>query len=97
MPDRAAADKFEPGPRRGYPPRGRTARVTRAAPKAMATLGQARADSSLLDAPQAMAFSFVHTLDVHLDSPLATLPLCDPVLADVIGGAAQNVFFEALT
>ena len=30
---------------------------------------------------KAMAFRFVHTADVHLDSPLATLVLRDPELA----------------
>jgi DNA repair protein SbcD/Mre11 len=38
-----------------------------------------------------MAFRFVHTADVHLDSPLA---LRDPELADVIGGATRKAFHE---
>jgi DNA repair protein SbcD/Mre11 len=40
-----------------------------------------------------MAFRFVHTADVHLDSPLA---LRDPELADVIGGATRKVFVAAI-
>jgi hypothetical protein len=41
---------------------------------------------------KAMAFRFVHTADIHLDSPLATLALRDPELADLICGAARKVF-----
>ncbi len=54
MPDRTAADKFDSCDRlrRDYPPRKPIARVTPAAPKAMATLDKARADSRLLTAPQ---------------------------------------------
>ena len=39
-----------------------------------------------------MAFRFVHTADVHLDSPLATLALRDPKLAELIGGATRKAF-----
>jgi DNA repair protein SbcD/Mre11 len=39
-----------------------------------------------------MPFRFVHTADVHLDSPLATLALRDPVLAELIGGATRKAF-----
>src|SRR5271167_2138886 len=41
---------------------------------------------------KAMAFRFVHTADIHLDSPLATLALRDPELADLIGGATRKAF-----
>ena len=34
-----------------------------------------------------MAFRFVHTADVHLDSPLRSLALRDPEIAEVIGNA----------
>ena len=37
-----------------------------------------------------MAFRFVFTADVHLDSPLATLALRDPELAELIGGATRK-------
>jgi DNA repair protein SbcD/Mre11 len=37
-----------------------------------------------------MSFRFVHTADVHLDSPLATLALGDPTLAELIGGATRK-------
>ena len=46
---------------------------------------------------KAMAFRFVHTADVHLDSPLATLALRDPELADLIGGATRKAFVAATT
>ena len=38
-----------------------------------------------------MAFRFVHTADLHLDSPLRTLALRDPELAGLIGGAMRQV------
>jgi DNA repair protein SbcD/Mre11 len=41
---------------------------------------------------QTMAFRFVHTADVHLDSPLRTLALREPGLADLIGGATRTAF-----
>jgi hypothetical protein len=44
----------------------------------------------------AMGFRFVHTADVHLDSPLATLALRDPELAELIGGATRKAFVVAL-
>ncbi len=43
-----------------------------------------------------MGFRFVHTADLHLDSPLATLALRDPALADLIGGATRRAFVVAL-
>ena len=43
-----------------------------------------------------MALRFVHTADVHLDSPLATLALRDPELAELIGGAARKACVVAL-
>ena len=45
---------------------------------------------------KAMAFQFVHTADVHLDSPLATLALRDPELADLIGGATRKAFVAVI-
>ena len=39
-----------------------------------------------------MAFRFVHTADVHLDLPPATLSLRDPELAELIGGATRRAF-----
>ncbi|HEY1865044.1 MAG TPA: hypothetical protein VGG77_15445 [Roseiarcus sp.] len=41
---------------------------------------------------KAMAFRFVYTADIHLDSPLATLALRDLELADLIGGATRKAF-----
>jgi DNA repair protein SbcD/Mre11 len=41
---------------------------------------------------KAMAFRFVHTADIHLDSPLATLALRDPELAELVGGATRRAF-----
>jgi exonuclease SbcD len=43
-----------------------------------------------------MAFRFVHTADVHLDSPLSTLALRDPTLADLIGGATRKAFVAVI-
>ena len=45
---------------------------------------------------KAMAFRFVHTADIHLDSPLATLALRDPELAELIGGATRKAFAMSL-
>jgi hypothetical protein len=45
---------------------------------------------------EAMAFRFVHTADIHLDSPLATLALRDPELAELIGGATRKAFVMSL-
>ena len=43
-----------------------------------------------------MGFRFVHTADVHLDSPLATLALRDPELAELIGGATRKAFVAVI-
>ena len=45
---------------------------------------------------RAMALRFVHTADIHLDSPLATLALRDPELAELIGGATRKGLVAAL-
>lgn len=39
-----------------------------------------------------MAFKFIHTADVHLDSPLRSLALRDSKLSDLIGTATRTVF-----
>ena len=39
-----------------------------------------------------MSFSFVHTADVHLDSPLRSLALLNPDLAELIGDATRLAF-----
>jgi exonuclease SbcD len=39
-----------------------------------------------------MAYRFVHAADIHLDSPLLSLALRDPVLADLIGNATRRAF-----
>jgi DNA repair protein SbcD/Mre11 len=38
------------------------------------------------------AYRFVHTADVHLDSPLRSLALRDPRLAEFVGNASRQVF-----
>jgi len=43
-----------------------------------------------------MVFRFVHTADVHLDSPLATLALRDPELAELISGATRKAFVAVI-
>jgi hypothetical protein len=45
---------------------------------------------------EAMAFRFVDTADIHLDSPPATLALRDRELAELIGGAARKAFVMSL-
>jgi len=37
-------------------------------------------------------FRFIHTADLHLDSPLQSLALRDPDLAELIGGATRRAF-----
>lgn len=39
-----------------------------------------------------MAFRFVHTADIHLDSPLRSLSLRDPEIAELIGNATRQSF-----
>ncbi|MBB4286117.1 metallophosphoesterase family protein [Roseospira goensis] len=39
-----------------------------------------------------MPFRFVHTADIHLDSPLRSLALRDPDLAEMIGTATRTAF-----
>ena len=41
-----------------------------------------------------MAYRFVHAADVHLDSPLRSLALRDPDLADLIGNATRRAFVD---
>jgi len=37
-------------------------------------------------------FRYVHTADAHPDSPLSTLALRGPMLAELIGGVVENRF-----
>ena len=39
-----------------------------------------------------MSFRFIHTADVHLDSPLKSLALRDPDIAELIGNATRRSF-----
>jgi exonuclease SbcD len=39
-----------------------------------------------------MPFRFVHAADIHLDSPLRSLALRDPALAELIGNATRRAF-----
>jgi exonuclease SbcD len=38
------------------------------------------------------AYRFVHPADVHLDSPLRSLALRDPRVAEFVGDASRKVF-----
>jgi DNA repair protein SbcD/Mre11 len=38
------------------------------------------------------AFRFIHTADIHLDSPLRSLAMRDPALADLVGSATRQAF-----
>ncbi len=42
------------------------------------------------------AYRFVHTADVHLDSPLRSLALRDPELASLIGNATRSAFVRTV-
>ncbi|MDX8449919.1 metallophosphoesterase family protein [Mesorhizobium captivum] len=41
-----------------------------------------------------MAFRFVHTADIHLDSPLRSLALRNPELAELVGDASRQAFIS---
>jgi len=43
-----------------------------------------------------MAFRFVHTADVHLDSPLKSLAMRDEALADVVANATRQAFVRVV-
>lgn len=43
-----------------------------------------------------MSFRFVHTADIHLDSPLRSLALRHPELAEVIGNATRKAFVKII-
>ena len=44
-----------------------------------------------------MAYRFVHAADIHLDSPLRSLALRDPDLAELIGNATRRAFVNLVT
>src|ERR1700722_15219431 len=41
-----------------------------------------------------MPYRFVHAADIHLDSPLRSLALRDPDLAELIGNATRRAFTD---
>ena len=41
-----------------------------------------------------MAFRFVHTADIHLDSPLRSLAMRNPELAEIVGDASRKAFIS---
>lgn len=43
-----------------------------------------------------MAFRFVHTADIHLDSPLRSLALRNPELAELVGDASRQAFITII-
>lgn len=43
-----------------------------------------------------MAYRFVHTADIHLDSPLRTLALRDASVAELIGNATRRAFIRTV-
>ncbi|MER8434216.1 metallophosphoesterase family protein [Mesorhizobium caraganae] len=43
-----------------------------------------------------MAFRFVHTADIHLDSPLRSLALRNPELGELIGNATRRAFVNVV-
>ena len=44
-----------------------------------------------------MSFRFVHTADIHLDSPLKTLALKDAKLAEIAGNATRQAFVNIIS
>jgi exonuclease SbcD len=44
-----------------------------------------------------MPFRFVHSADIHLDSPLRTLALKNPLLRDLIANATRAAFEGLVT
>ncbi len=43
-----------------------------------------------------MTFRFVHTADLHLDSPLRSLALRRQELADLVGAASRNALSKII-
>lgn len=43
-----------------------------------------------------MAFRFIHTADIHLDSPLRSLAMRDPEIAEMIGNATRQAFMATV-
>jgi DNA repair exonuclease SbcCD nuclease subunit len=43
-----------------------------------------------------LPFRFIHTADIHLDSPLKSLALRDPELAELIGNATRQAFVNII-
>ncbi|RWI16733.1 DNA repair exonuclease [Mesorhizobium sp.] len=43
-----------------------------------------------------MAFRFIHTADIHLDSPLRSLALRNPGLAELVGDASRQTFIAVV-
>jgi DNA repair exonuclease SbcCD nuclease subunit len=43
-----------------------------------------------------MSYRFIHTADIHLDSPLCSLALRDPDLAQLIGNATRQAFVNTI-
>jgi len=43
-----------------------------------------------------MSFRFVHTADVHLDSPLITLALKDAEAVEVVANATRQAFSNTI-
>ena len=41
-----------------------------------------------------LPFRFVHAADIHLDSPLKSLALRDPALAELVGNATRRAFVK---
>lgn len=43
-----------------------------------------------------MAYRFIHSADIHLDSPLRSLAMRDPALSDLIGNATRLAFVRVI-
>lgn len=54
------------------------------------------AQTTPVPGPPFVPFHFVHTADIHLDSPLHSLALRDPDIAELIGGATRQAFGQTI-
>jgi hypothetical protein len=91
MPDRAAADKFEPRPPATRLSTAQTIRLRDTRSSAGYGGRSIRGERfRVLDEPQMTPFRFVHTADVRLDSLLGTLALREPARPELTGWAMRG-------
>src|SRR5580693_7995736 len=62
------------------------------AARAVTTRTNSATNPRFVTSESPLSFRFVHAADIHLDSPLRSLALRDPALADLIGNATRKAF-----